>query len=175
MPHEPSVRAWLCTRMITRDEIDDLIQDGYCRLSALDTVEHIDNPGAFFLVTVRNLLASRRRRSKVVRIEPVGEIDTMAGADEAPSPERQTGDRRELGRVRAVLAGLPDRCRKIVELRRIDGRSQREVADIMGVTETIIENETIRGIKLLMEGLRAQGEQVAADYELRRPRSVTRR
>ncbi|MDT9597372.1 RNA polymerase sigma factor [Sphingosinicella rhizophila] len=169
MPHEPVVRAWLSARMLPAEDIDDLIQEGYCRLSALDAFKHVENPGAFFLTTVRNILANRWARARVVRIDAISEIEAMAGADQAPSPERMAGDRRELGRVRALIAALPHRCRRIVELRRIDGRSQREVAEMMGVPETIVENESVRGLRLIMDGLRAQGDRVSADYEARRP------
>lgn len=174
MPHEPVVRAWLHARMVPADEIDDLIQDGYCRIAGLEAFGHIDNPGAFFLTIVRNLLANKWARARVVRIDAIAEIDAMAGADEAPGPERQAGDRRELGRVRALMAALPDRCRRILELRRIDGCSQREVAEIMDVTETIVENETVRGLRLIMEALRAQGGKVAGEYEARRKRKGAR-
>lgn len=174
MPHEPTVRAWLHARRVPADEVDDLIQDGYCRIAGLDDFEHIDNPGAFFLTIVRNLLANKWARERVVRIDVMAEIDTMAGADEAPGPELQAGDRRELGRVCALMATLPERCRHILQLRRIDGCSQREVAEMMGVTETIVENETVRGLRLIMEALRAQGGRVAGEYEARRRRKGAR-
>jgi RNA polymerase sigma factor (sigma-70 family) len=170
VPHEPAVRAWLRARMLPGDEIDDLIQEGYCRLCGLDSTDHIYNPGAFFLTTVRNLLANRWARSRVVRIDAIAEIEVLAGPDEAPGPERLAGDRRELSRIRALIATLPERCRRIVILRRIEGRSQREVAETMRITETIVENETVRGLKLIMDALRTEGEDIAIEYAARRPR-----
>lgn len=168
MPHEPAVRAWLRRRMVPQDEIDDLIQDGYCRLAGIQAPELVDNPGGFFFTTVRNLLSNARARRQVVRIDAMPEIEDFAGADMTPDPERATGDRLEFERIRALMGDLPERCRQVVELRKLDGLSQREVAQRLGITETIVENESARAIRLMMDALRQQGDDVARDYEQRR-------
>ena len=168
MPHEPVVRAWLRRRLVPQDEIDDLIQEGYCRLAGVEAPELVGNPGAFFLTTVRNLLASQRARAHVVRIDAMPEIDDMAGADHAPDPERATGDRLELARVRALIAMLPERCRRVLELRKLEGLPQREVAERLGIPETKVENDVRRALRLMMDALRTQGDEIARDYEARR-------
>lgn len=170
MPHEPAVRAWLRRRRVPKDEIDELIQEGYCRLAGVEAPDDIINPGAFFLTTVRNLLSKQRARSQVVQIDIMSDITEIAGADVAPDPELMTGDRVEFDRVRAVIATLPERCRQVLELRKLEGLSQREVAARMGIAETIVENEGARALRLLIEGLRTQGDNIARDYEERRSR-----
>lgn len=170
MPHEPAVRAYLRRRLVPQDEIDDLIQEGYCRLANIETPELIVSPGGFFLTTVRNLLTNQRTRAAVVRIDAMAELEDIAGPDTEPSPEARAGDRRELERVHALIATLPDRCRQVVELRKIEGLSQRDVAARLGITETIVENEGSRAVRLILEGLRAQGDGVARDYDARRRR-----
>lgn len=168
MPHEPVVRAWLRRRLVPQDEIDELIQEGYCRLAGVEAPELVANPGAFFLTTVRNLLANQRARRQVVRIDAMPNLDLVAGADPGPSPENISGDRLELVRIKRLIAALPERCRRILELRKLDGLSQREVAERLEITETIVENEGSRAIRLIMEALREEGDGIARDYEQRR-------
>ena len=41
-PHEADVRAWLRHALVPPDDIDDLIQEAYCKLAGLQAVDHID-------------------------------------------------------------------------------------------------------------------------------------
>lgn len=156
LPHEADVRAWLRRRVENEAEVEDLVQDAYCKISALTSVAHIASGRAYFFRIAQNLLADQRRRARIVRIEGVPEIDALDALDEEPSPERIVAGRRELERVRAIIAHLPERCRRIFELRRIHGLSQREAARRLGVTENVIESQSIRGLKLILEALASQ-------------------
>ncbi|EHN76805.1 RNA polymerase sigma-24 factor, partial [Streptomyces coelicoflavus ZG0656] len=51
---------------------------------------------------------------------------------------------------------LPDRCRRIFEMRRILGLSQREIARQLGVSENVVENEAARGLKAILAALAAE-------------------
>jgi RNA polymerase sigma factor (sigma-70 family) len=128
MPYEGGVRAWLRRSLASPDDIDDLIQEAYARMAALDSIDHIERPDAYFFQIVRNLLTEQMRRSRIIRIEAATEIDSLSIYSDEPSPERVTAARRELARVRELIAGLPDRCRRIFELRKIHGVPQREIA-----------------------------------------------
>ncbi len=159
LPHEAHVRAWL-RRTLDPDDLEDIIQEAYCRISALDDVSHIQSGRAYLFTTARMLVLERIRRSRVVNIETVTEIDSLNIIGDDPSPERVTAGRRELARVRRLIEGLPDRCRRVVELRKIEGLSQRAVAETMGLPEYTVENDVAKGVKLILKAL-AEGEQAA--------------
>lgn len=172
MPHEGDVRAWLRRARVPAADIDDLIQEAYCRMSALSSIDHIERPDAYFFQIARNLLNEQIRRSRVVRIEAAAEIESMSDADEL-SPERITAARRELQRVQALIASLPDRCRRIFELRKLHGHSQREIARMMGVSESVVENDSVKGLRLILKTLRSQeiGQDTQSDVQDERPRN----
>lgn len=167
LPHEADVRAWLRRSLVSDSEIEDVIQDAYCRLLALQATDHIGSPRAYFFTTARAVVIDHVRRSRVVRMETVTEIDTFHVVLDEPSPERVIASRRELERVRRLIAALPDRCRRIFELRKIEGLPQKEIARILGVTETIVENDVVKGQRLILNAL-AAGE---ADTQRTMPRS----
>jgi RNA polymerase sigma-70 factor (ECF subfamily) len=159
IPHEADLRAWL-RRTLNPDDIEDVIQEAYCRISGLDDVEHIRSGRAYLFTTAKMLVLERIRRSRIVSIEAVTEIETLPIFGEEPSPERVAGGRRELARVRRLIDGLPERCRTIFELRKVEGLSQREVAQTMGLPEHIVENDVGKGLKLILKAI-AEGERVA--------------
>ena len=88
LPHEAAVRAWL-RRWTGRDQdIDDIIQEAYCRLAAMDDVTHVDNGRAYMFQTTRNIVLEQVRRSKIVRIDNVsGELEARAADAAQNCPE----------------------------------------------------------------------------------------
>lgn len=153
LPHEGFVRAWL-TRVTRRSsDVDDIVQEAYCQISELDTVGHIRSGRAYFLATARSIMLQRLRRERVVRIETVNDVDSLRVVDDEPSPEQVTGARRELERVLGLIATLPPICRQVIELRRIHGFSQKETARRLGVSESVVENNTIRGLRVVLKAL----------------------
>jgi RNA polymerase sigma-70 factor (ECF subfamily) len=153
LPHEADVRAWLRRAGTSPHDIDDIVQEAYCRLASLASVAHIQNGRAYFFQTVRSIALERFRRARVVRIDSVPEIDALSIVDSEPSPERIVSGRRELSRVQALIDGLPGRCRQIFTLRRIHGMPQRDVARLLGVTENVVEMQSMRGLRLILQAL----------------------
>src|SRR3546814_15024272 len=92
--------------------------------------------------------------------------------------QRIASSRDELRRVQAGLDTLPPRCRQVIELRKIQGLSQKETADRLGVSVKAIEQQTTRGMRTLVDfvlgGVARQSRptQDAADEEAEDRKSV---
>ena len=156
LPHERDLRAWLRQSFAAAGDVDDIIQETYCRLAALTQVDHIEHPRAYFFQAARSVALEQIRRARVVRIETVSEMDTLNLILDDPSAERVVSGRRELERVRGLIAALPERCRRIVEMRKIEGLPQREIARRLGVTEHVVENESVRGLRAVLAAITEQ-------------------
>ncbi|MDZ4318009.1 MAG: sigma-70 family RNA polymerase sigma factor [Phenylobacterium sp.] len=153
LPHEGDVRRWLSRAGWSRDEIDDIVQDAYCRIAALASVDHIQNGRAYLFQTTRSVVTDRLRQARVVSLAHTTELALMDVLDHAPSAERVVAGRLELRRVQAVIQALPDRCRTIFMMRRVEGLSQREIAQRLGVTENVVEAQAARGLRLILSAL----------------------
>jgi RNA polymerase sigma-70 factor (ECF subfamily) len=162
LPHEPAVRRWLAGSKVAPEEIDDLVQEAYCKLADLPSVDGIRNPRAYFFQVVRNLLANNLRRARVVKIETVTELEALNVFTDEPSPEHAVAARRELSEVLALIESLPSRCRTVFQLRKIHGLSQREIAARLGLTETVVENDIVKGLRLIS---RALGQEKASSCQ----------
>ncbi|HUO20994.1 MAG TPA: sigma-70 family RNA polymerase sigma factor [Caulobacteraceae bacterium] len=157
LPHEPFLRRWLQSRKIGALEIDDIVQESYALLAALNSVEHIVNPKSYFFQTAKSLVLRDLRRAKVVSIETAGDLDVF-GLVEQITPEDEVSARQELRVVADALAGLPSRCRQAFELRKIDGLSHRQIAERLGLSERTVEKHLARALHLLMEALGRGGD-----------------
>lgn len=157
LPHEADLRAWLRQRLRSSAAVDDVVQEAYCRIAALTSVTHIENGRAYLFRTASAIVIDQIRRARIVQIDSVAEMDLLDVVHDEPTPERIVAGWRDLARVKSLIEGLPDRCRRVFELRRIHGLSQREVAEQLGVTENVVEQQSARGLKLILKALTEGG------------------
>jgi len=161
LPHEPALRAWLRRRVVSGLEVDDIVQETYAVLAAMGCIDHIDAPRAYAFQTAQSIILRHLRRARVVRIEALGDIETLNPTAEEPSPERQASSRQELRLVMGLIEALPAKCREAFTLRKVAGLSQREVARQMGITESTVEKHIGRALRTLMEALQDGGNLAA--------------
>ena len=75
-------------------------------------------------------------------------LDVM---DDGPTPDRAAEASQELVRATKLLSQLSLTCRQVIELRRVHGLSQAETASRLGISENVVENHIVRGIRRLPE------------------------
>ena len=153
LPHEAAVRAWLRRWTGRAQDIDDVIQEAYCRLTELEDVTHIGSGRAYLFQTTRNIVLEHVRRAKIVRIDNVTDIDALNIHDEAPPLDRVVAGVRALHRVQQLIEELPPKCRQVFVLRRIHGVPQREIAQRLGISENAVEKQAVRGLKAILKAL----------------------
>jgi len=156
LPHEADVRAWLKRRVRSEASVDDVVQETYCRIAALGDVSHIKDGRAYFFRAASNIVIEQIRRARIVHIDSVAEMEALNVVDDEPTPDRIVAGRHDLLRVKALIASLPERCRQVFELRRIHGLPQREVAERLGITENVVEQQSMRGLRLILKALSAE-------------------
>ncbi len=150
LPHEPALRSWLRRRRVAGLDVDDIVQETYARLAAKESVADVRDPRTYTFQTAQSVILTFLRRSRIVSIRSGEDLEEWAMALDV-SPERELEGVDELQRLGEVIASLPDKCREVFILRRVDGLSQREVALRLGVSEGTVEKHMARGIRHLMD------------------------
>ncbi|KAF1723567.1 MULTISPECIES: RNA polymerase sigma factor [Pseudoxanthomonas] len=168
--HERALSLFLQRSWPHRDEWHDLRQEVYARVYEAAGRTRPDAPKAFLFATARHLMTDRLRRSRVVSIEPVGDFESsnVYLIDEV-SPERWTGTRQALKRVVEALDRLPDRCREVVWLRRVEELPQKDVASRLGISEKTVEKHLAKGMRLIADHLYGGDAVPALDGHRARP------
>jgi len=167
LPGEAALRDWLQRRLPVRQDVDDVIQETYAILAALADVSHVRQPRAYVYSVAQSVVLQQLRRAQVVSIEAVAEIERVAIGGEEACPERTASSRQELARIGALIDSLPDKCRQAFVLRRIEGYSQREIAQRMQISENTVEKHICKGIRVLMDSMKRDGKD--ADEGRERP------
>jgi len=165
LPHERSVRNWLSRRWRNVVDPNDVIQEAYCRIASLKSVDHIRNPPGYFLRTVHLVATDIMRRSGIINFTSMTENEWLNVIDKEPLADRMMAADQELRRVDALLSELSDTCRRAIELRRIEGVSQREAAQRLGVSEDVIRNHLVRGVQKVLKAMAEQDSQMSGDEQ----------
>ena len=147
--HEEALLRYLLRSWPHREEAQDLRQDIYARVYEAAAKGFPAQPKAFLFAAARNLMADRARRARVVSIEPMGDFEPSHVLVDDVSPERWCGGRQVLKRLSDAFDRLPDRCREVVWLRRVEHLSQREVAQRLGISEKTVEKHIAKGMRLI--------------------------
>jgi len=172
IPFEAELRQKL--RRVCKDgnELDDLVQEVYYRLLRLPSVDHIRDPRGFLFQMARNIIVDQARRKAIVSFDTMHGLEALTLSDTSPSPERVALARAELKWVLGLIAGLPGRCKQVFKLRKIYGLSQAETAKSLGITENVVEKETLRGLNLISGMVARVG---VADSEIPEQTSLRRK
>lgn len=147
--HEEALQRYLTRRWPHRDDIRDLRQELYARIYQAAAKTRPSSPKSFLFASARHLMADRARHAKVVSIESMGDFEPSHVLVDEVSPERWCGGRQALKRLTDAFDRLPDRCREVVWLRRVEELSQRDVALRLGISEKTVEKHIAKGMRLL--------------------------
>jgi RNA polymerase sigma-70 factor (ECF subfamily) len=153
LPLEAALTQFLRHNWRNKSDIPDLVQEVYARVYEAARKEMPETPRAFVFTTAHNLLIDRVRREKIIQIDTVSELDTLAIAADEPSPDRSAIARDELRHLQAALDRLTPRTREVVTMRRIEGLARAEIAQRLGITEVTVKWHLNEGLRALADDL----------------------
>jgi RNA polymerase sigma-70 factor (ECF subfamily) len=179
LPFEPVLRARLRRMTIHGIEVDDVIQEMYARIVSQPFLEAIKYPRQYAVQTATSIIIDHIRRSRVISISAAGSLDHLEILDPEASPEQQLEFREEIVEVARSLAEIPERTREVLILRRVEGLSQQETAERLGISVKTVDKHLARGVAALMASFgrggksagRASSSVRTDDHEEKKPTS----
>ncbi|GAB4354916.1 MAG: RNA polymerase sigma factor [Kiloniellaceae bacterium] len=127
----------------------DLAQDLYLKVSALDARQEITNARAYLFRMAANLVIDHLRREQR-QGGLLAEVESLLwGQAEAVSPERQVMAQQELRCLVAAVETLPPVTRRVFKRNRFDGKTQREIAAELGISQTAVEKHIRKALSRL--------------------------
>jgi RNA polymerase sigma factor (sigma-70 family) len=151
LPHEPMLRGWLRSRFAAASDVDDVVQEAFCRVLAARQSTPIEAPKAFLFATARNLALMRLRHQRVAAEDSLAELNVSDILDESVDVAETVARAQELELLTEAIQSLPPRCRQILTLRKIYGLSQKEIAAQLGIAEHTVEAQGSIGLKKLAD------------------------
>lgn len=144
------VGAWT-RRTDNRQDAEDATHDAILRVLENDTGA-LTNPRAYLHRSVHNRLIDAHRQSRLIDVVPLHELDE----DEHPlltDPDAQARTLQLLVSLKVALAELPVKCRQVFLWHRLEGHTQEEIAQKLGISVSMVEKYMIRAVRHLRERL----------------------
>ncbi|MGJ4802905.1 RNA polymerase sigma factor [Luteimonas sp. SDU82] len=138
--HEAALMRYLLRWWPHRDDAADLRQDVYVRVYEAAAVARPQHPKSLLFTSARNLMTDRWRRSRVVPLEALGEVDALHVLTDEVTPDRRLAAQRELRALVRAFDRLPAKRREVLWLRRVEELPVREIAERMGISPKTAEN-----------------------------------
>jgi len=164
LPHESDMRKWLAGRIrgLTSCDVDEVVQEAYARIWSAD-IDAIGNARAYLFVTARHIVGEQIRRSRIVAIELVADLESLNIIDDEIGAHRRLSGQEEVARLHAILEGLPPKCRQAFQLKKFDELSQRQIAERMGIAESTVEKHLAKALRLVSEEMKKTPDVGAKD------------
>ncbi len=125
-----------------RAEAEDVVQDTMIRVwNKREEWSRYESIEAYCLVVARNLAIDRSRRMDTQTVELTPEMEEEA---ESSTPYDQLAEREQLRIIHRLINELPEKQRTIMQLRDIEGKSYKEIADILHLTEEQVKVNLFR-------------------------------
>jgi RNA polymerase sigma-70 factor (ECF subfamily) len=128
----------------------DIMQDTWLKLANVGDATVVGNVDGFVRRVAHNAaidhVRKERRRSAID--DEVQELLWETETD--TTPERILIGRQALQAVEAALAALPEQTRRVFLMNRFDGRTHREIATRLGISETAVYYHIRRALEQLV-------------------------
>ena len=140
------------------DEANDLLQESF--VAAWQSIGRYD-PKRSFPAWLRQIAVNKGRdwrrrqtvRKLIAAVVPFARDATDFIVDPAPSPETAAAYRQILRRVDTAIATLPNSLKEPFVFTVFDGLSQREAAELLGISEKAVETRVARARQSLSSSI----------------------
>ena len=149
------MRRFFQARLGAAADVEDLLQDLYLKISAVDSSAEVREPRAYLYRLASNLMMDRWRsgRRSTARDGAWRDIAHVSGPtedmDDAPSAEAVVAARQRLAKLMTALDALPDKTRTIFRLHKFQDLSYAEVAEKLSVSKSTVEKHMMSALKVL--------------------------
>lgn len=136
-------------------EAEDVVQDTLIKVwNKRESWDEIESIEAYAMTICRNLSLDhlKLRENQNASLEGM-EIDR---ADRSLSPLEQVQQKDNLERVRQLVDALPEKQRSCMQLRDFEGKTYKEIAEILDITEEQVKISIFRARKAVKEAFEKQ-------------------
>ena len=132
-------------------EAEDVVQETMMKVwNRRDEWERIESIEAFCLTICRNLSLDKVRRMDN-QVQSLDATIDPSDSRVASNPEEQTMQRDRVQLVRQLIDQLPEKQRSVMQLRDIEGKSYRDIANILNISEEQVKINIFRARRTIKE------------------------
>jgi len=141
------LRRMLVLKLGSFDEAEDVAQEAFVRVLGRVQEEPVDNIRGYLFKAASNIATDRLRGRFRRANREGGDPDLLELPSPDPGAERILVAREQVEQIREALDELPPRCRTAFLAYRFEARSYFDIADELGVTESMVRKYVLRAMR----------------------------
>ena len=142
------LRRYLTRLLGSSNEAQDVAHDAFVRVYPTISSQGARKPAALLYVAARRLAINRLKHRSISPVSRDAFIPEMSASDE-PGIQQQVIARQELDLLEEAIARLPEGCRTVLLMCKIEQLSHLEIAARLGIAVSTIEKQHARALRLL--------------------------
>ncbi len=147
--YEELIGTWT-RRLKNRQQAEDLAHDTFVRVLESDSAA-VEQPRAYLHQTARNIAVDAYRRED--RRAAMEQDAVHHGLPATGDPEHFMQAIQLADSIERALSELPVNCRKVFVWQKIEGLTQAEIAERLGLSKNMVEKYMIRTLRHLRDRL----------------------
>jgi RNA polymerase sigma-70 factor (ECF subfamily) len=151
------LRRYLTRLLGNASEAQDVAHDAYMRIYRSLADHSARKPTALLYTAARRLAINRLKRRSISPLARDAFIPEMSASTE-PGVEQQVMARQELQILEEAIAQLPEGCRIVLLLCKIEQLSHRGIAERLAIAVSTVEKQHARALRLLRTALEGRFE-----------------
>lgn len=136
---------------LNRAEAEDIVQDTLIKVwNNREKWDEIDSMEAYCYAIARNLSLDRIKKQD----NKVGSLDedpTTQNQDYSSNPFEQMVSKNRIELIQNLINGLPEKQRSCIQLRDFEGKTYKEIAFILSITEEQVKVSIFRARQFIKE------------------------
>jgi RNA polymerase sigma factor (sigma-70 family) len=145
--HHDDLLRFFTRKLGCRDLAADCAQETYVHLARLSSPVTVRNPRAFLFRVAANLAIDHLRKTRTRGMLISGEPPPDDAPSTAPSIEDVLDAKQRVVRLEAAIEELSAKCRTALLLNRLEGKTHVEIAQTLGVSESMVAKYIVQGLK----------------------------
>lgn len=146
------LRRYLTRLLGNASEAQDVAHDAYVRVYPTISSQSARRPAALLYTAARRLAINRLKHRSISPVARDAFIPEMSASGE-PGVEQQVINRQELDILEKAIAQLPEGCRAVLLMCKIEQISHKEIADRLSIAVSTVEKQHARALRLLRTAL----------------------
>lgn len=137
---------------LSHEEAEDIVQDTMLKVwNRRDSWNELDSIEAYAMTICRNLSLDHMKRRSTQNLS----LDAMPldRPDNADDPFQQLAWKNSIEQIKSLMNAMPEKQRTCMQLRDFEGKSYKEIALILGITEEQVKINIFRARKTIKEKL----------------------
>jgi RNA polymerase sigma-70 factor (ECF subfamily) len=144
--YKSALKYFISGYVINSQDVDDVCQETFLRTYKSSLEKEVKTPKSFMFKVAKNLIFSDFRRASTQLNEYVEDIDLVDNHQELDDLESNTLAQEKLGVMCEAIAGLPNKCRQVVIMRKVYGMTTKDIAKRMNISPTTVSNYITKGM-----------------------------